>query len=134
MDSLPTEIILMIYGHLDAISQKNFIMVCKRFLNIILSDPKITPKGLEVTPQYLKIQPKEFRYDADFINGLLLNWPFEYLKLDMSTCRRTKVSKFLENVKFENCETLESVDVETDDLTRHFFPGRYSDIKTFNGK
>ena len=122
MDNLPAEIIPMIFEHLDVDSRKNFILVCKRFLHIVRCDPKITGKCV-------KIQPLKFRYNADFMNTLLLNWPsLKHLKLEMKSSLFTKVSKFLKNVNFENCESLESVEVETDDMTRHFFPRRYQHL------
>ena len=115
--NLPTEIIPMIVEHLDVKSRKNFILVCKRFLNIVRSDPKITGKGL-------KIRPKKFRYNVDFMNALFLNWPsLKYLELKMKKSSPENVAKFLDYLEFENCESLESVEVDTPDMTEHFYPG-----------
>ena len=123
MDNLPAEIIAVIFEHLDVQSRKNFILVCKRFLYIVRWNPKLTGKGL-------KVQPMEFRYDVDFMNTMLQKRPsLNHLKMEMNTCLHTKVAKFLKNLKFENCETLECVDVETDDMTRYFYPRRYHHIK-----
>ena len=67
-------------------------------------------------------------YDVDFVNAMLLNWPsLKYLTL--YTCSNAQVSNFLENVKFEHCESLESVEVKNADMTRLFFSKEYPNLK-----
>ena len=130
MDNLPTEIIPMIFEHLDVGSKRNFILVCKRFLNVIRCDPKSTGKSMKIR--------EDCEYDVDFLNAMLLNWPsLKYLTLGMEYyLHNHKDLKFLENVKFEHRESLESVEVETESglMTSQFFSKDKEKYFYFEGK
>ena len=119
IDGLPTEIILMIFEHLDAQSRENFILVCKRLLFIVRCDPKI---GNCVT-----IPRVVFNYNVDFMNALFLNWPaLKKMTLIMEGCRFPELSEFLQKLKFESCKSLENVEIKTSDLKGHLYPkGKY---------
>ena len=72
----------------------------------------------------MKIFGRRCKVNVDFVNAMLLNWPsLKYLTIRMDHYRHfDKDLKFLENVKFEHCERLECVEVETlPDMTRQFF-------------
>ena len=122
IDKLPTEIIPMIFEHLDVRSKENFVLVCKRFLHVIRCDPKLTIKSMRIGYYY--------KYDVDFVNAMLLNWPsLKDLTLGMNTGLPYIPYQFLKNVKFEHCDSLESVEVQTWDMTREFYSKGYHYIE-----
>ena len=78
----------------------------------------------------MKIFGRRCKVNVDFVNAMLLNWPsLKYLTLEMGTWNPDEVLNYLENVKFEHCESLESVEVKNADMTRLFFSKEYNNLK-----